>query len=86
MPYTMTGPIADIRQEFLLPPGTIALDREIMPGEVQGRIYEIDLQLEPDRKKPIIALMAEPACSGVIVDITPLASGMNPIISQGFKG
>lgn len=82
-PYTMTGPVADVRQDFILPPGTIAIDLEIVPGEVQGRIYEIDLQLEPDRKKPMVTLMAEPGCSGAIVRIIAMASGMNSIISDG---
>lgn len=67
----MTGPVADIPEEILLPPGITRIHCEVVPeGPVRGRIYQgmINASLKHYGRM----LQAEKACSGVVIRITGL--------------
>jgi hypothetical protein len=67
----MTGPVADIPEEILLPPGTTRINCEVVPeSPVRGRMYQGTLNAS--LKHPSVVLQAENACSGVVIQITSL--------------
>lgn len=67
--YVMRGPISDVPQRYILPSGTTLISHEVCSGEVTGVVYQGELE---DKVHPEVEVMAEPGCSGIVVEFSGL--------------
>lgn len=68
-PGQMIGPVSDLGETFLLPPGTFMVQPSVCSGSVSGCFYQG--VLASGLKHPNVVLRAEAGCSGINIRLLP---------------